>query len=213
MNQIEKRTLELTFAGKLIVSLVVLLAINIASSLYNNALQRSIKRELEVVQKDVDAIKELNIEMKGQLNILQEQKAIDLFNGLDFVDGPNDSREVIFTNYWNGDGSSSNVTASGLKTSDFTLNSKGWWTFQGKVVLATANSNRLNRALKNGYKSHDLYDEISFDLDGKTYQGVVLDVCGACYGVESETNQRYDIFTNSNVVGKKYGSVIYEKGE
>ncbi len=77
------------------------------------------------------------------------------------------------------------------------------------MVLATANSTRLKRDLKEGYKSHELYETIVFELDSKIYEGIVLDVCGSCFYTEGETLQRYDIFTIGSVIGKKKG-LIYE---
>ena len=118
------------------------------------------------------------------------------------------TQEVIFTNYGTWDGTSGNTTASGLKIKDFEINKEGMYTYKGNVVLATANETRWERKLKNGFSSHDLYEKIAFELEGKSYTGVVLDVCGACMGNRSETLQRYDIFTTKDVVGKKKGVVL-----
>ena len=118
-------------------------------------------------------------------------------------------RNITITNYGKWDGESGNTTASGLKIKDFKVNEDGFYTHNGYVVLATANTSRLNKKLNNGYKSHELGEIISFELNGKQYHGKALDVCGACYGLSNEQTQRYDIFTTSNVIGKKQG-VIYE---
>lgn len=84
------------------------------------------------------------------------------------------------------------------------------YTYKGKVVLATANQTRLKRVLFKGYTSHNLYDELLIIVDGKQYVAIVLDVCGACYGVKNETLQRFDIFTVKNTIGKKKGTIYYE---
>lgn len=114
---------------------------------------------------------------------------------------------VIFTNYYLGDGSSGETTASGKKISDFDVNEDGFYTYEGKVVLATANTTRLNWSLKQGYRSHELYEEITFELNDKNYTGIVLDICGSCFGTSHENIQRYDIFTVGNVIGKKEGKI------
>ncbi|GEM_PF-2960707 len=116
--------------------------------------------------------------------------------------------DVYFTNYHLGDGSSGITTASGLRIYDFEVNDDGMYTFDGKVVVATANMTRLERGIYEGYQSHELYDEFKIQLNNKEYQAIVLDVCGACYYMEGEFLQRYDIFVTKNVIGKVIGQVI-----
>lgn len=116
--------------------------------------------------------------------------------------------DVYFTNYHLGDGSSGFTTASGLRILDFDVNNEGMYTYEDKVVVATANMARLQRGINEGYKSHELYEEFTILLNDKEYQAIVLDVCGACYGMFDEFLQRYDIFTTKNVIGKVIGQVI-----
>ena len=137
---------------------------------------------------------EVEVEVKEVMNhnTLNEVKPID----------------VYFTNYHLGDGSSGTTTASGLQIKDFEVNDDGMYTFDGKVVVATANMTRLQRGIIEGYKSHELYEEFIIRLNDKEYQAIVLDICGACYGMFDEFLQRYDIFTTKNVIGKVIGQVI-----
>lgn len=118
-------------------------------------------------------------------------------------------RDVIFTNFYTNDSTgSTNITYSGLTTDKFGANSDGFHTYEGKVVLATANVGISNRfVLKSGYRYHNLYDEIEFTLNGKHYTGIVLDACGACFGVPHENVQRYDIFTTGPNFGHTYGTI------
>lgn len=116
--------------------------------------------------------------------------------------------DVYFTNYHLGDGSSGTTTASGLQIKDFEVNEDGMYTYDGKVVVATANMTRLPRGIAEGYRSHELYEEFTIRLNDKDYQAIVLDVCGACYYMEGEFLQRYDIFVTSNVIGKVIGQVV-----
>ncbi len=116
--------------------------------------------------------------------------------------------DVYFTNYHYGDGSSGTTTASGLQIKDFEVNEEGMYTYKGKVVIATANMTRLERGIYEGYQSHELYEEFTIQLNNKEYQAIVLDVCGACYYMEGEFLQRYDIFVTKNVIGKEIGQVI-----
>ena len=118
------------------------------------------------------------------------------------------TRDVMFTNYGVWDKESGNTTASGLKIKDFGINEDGMYIYKGNVVLATANETRWERKLKNGFSSHELYEKIAFELEGKSYTGVVLDVCGSCMGVKGEDTQRYDIFTTKNTFGKTKGLIL-----
>lgn len=115
--------------------------------------------------------------------------------------------EILVTNYYFGDGSSGKVTASGKKISDFQINDQGMYTYNGMIVIATANQNRLDREMKDGYVSHDLYEILDLEIDGTSYSAIVLDVCGSCYGVEGEAKQRIDVYTTGNVIGKVDGKV------
>lgn len=119
--------------------------------------------------------------------------------------------DVYFTNYHLGDGSSGTTTASGLQIKDFEVNDDGMYTYDGKVVVATANMTRLPRGIAEGYRSHELYEEFTIRLMNKEYPAIVLDVCGACYYMEGEFLQRYDIFVPKNILGKVIGQVVMEE--
>lgn len=102
--------------------------------------------------------------------------------------------------YSNDDCNSGNITASGLSTDNFGINENGWYTYQGKLVIATA-STRL------GYtemRTYNLYDDINIIIDGIEYNGIVLDVCGAC-----QVYNRIDLFVSSGEYAvDKYVEVI-----
>ncbi|MFV0499745.1 MAG: M23 family metallopeptidase [Bacilli bacterium] len=88
---------------------------------------------------------------------------------------------------------SGNATASGYKTSDFEVNSKGWYTYQGKLVMAAA-SRDLYEKYPNKFQYKDnihyievpykttnkSYTEIFIIINGIQYDGIILDKCGAC---------------------------------
>lgn len=118
------------------------------------------------------------------------------------------SKEIYVTNYFLGDSSSGTTTASGKQIKDFKVNEQGMYTFNGMIVVATANTERLKWPLRDGYKSHSLYSVLSLEIDGTVYEAIVLDICGSCYGVEGEEKQRYDVFTTGNVIGKVDGKLF-----
>lgn len=97
------------------------------------------------------------------------------------------------TYYATNDGyGTGSVTSSGKSTKDFQINERGWYTYQGKLVVATA-STRLGSTNQRTYK---LYDELTITIQGQDYDAVVLDVCGACM-----KSQKIDLFVSDT----KYG--------
>ena len=77
---------------------------------------------------------------------------------------------------------SGKCTGSGKCIKDFSTNELGWYTYKGKVVLATATSYLLNKGWikRNGIIYYKYNDTLDFIYKGKTYHGIVLDSCGAC---------------------------------
>lgn len=197
---IKKRTTKYSFPGRTHIYLIVLFAISIAFILYIINIKNSMLMEMEIVENRIE-------QLEDKYNQINKERSLALISTLKYVNDT--SKEVIFSNYGTWDGHSGNKTASGLTINEFEVNEDGMYTYQNKVVLATANIDRLPRELLNSYNSHLLYEEIDFVIDDKQYSGIVLDVCGACYGVLGEDKQRYDIFTTSNSVGLKEG-YIYE---
>lgn len=77
---------------------------------------------------------------------------------------------------------SGKCTGSGKCIKDFSTNELGWYTYKGRVVLATATSYLLNKGWtkRNGMVYYKYNDTLDFVYKGKTYHGIVLDSCGAC---------------------------------
>ena len=101
------------------------------------------------------------------------------------------------TSYYPEEGET--MTATGLGINDFQVNDKGWFLYQGKLVVATA-SERL------GYTNmvtYNLYDEIVLNIDGIDYSAIVLDVCGAC-----QRDNRIDLFVSSVIYTKDTQIVV-----
>lgn len=126
-------------------------------------------------------------------------------------------QKVRFTSYYPGDATGSGkCTASAICTSSFDTNENGWYTYEGKVVIAAATyactastrgiCGKYNE-LPPGYKQYNLHDEIPINIDGNDYTGIVLDICGGSYW--NEEFQRYDIFVdNKDHVVHSNGKVI-----
>lgn len=115
-------------------------------------------------------------------------------------DQTDQSHDVRFTSFWPGEGSG-NKTASGLGVEDFRTNAQGWFTYQDKVVVASATKECLESnagacrkysKLPEGYQLHRLFDELTLLVDGVEYPAIILDHCGASFW--GEEHQRYDIY-------------------
>ena len=81
-------------------------------------------------------------------------------------------------------------TGSGLCKKDLTLNERGWYTYNEKIVVATATPYLINVfGAREGRDYFRYYDELRITIDGDPYDAIVLDTCGACYW-----DQRIDLF-------------------
>lgn len=119
-----------------------------------------------------------------------------------------EDQDILFSHYWI-DGN----TSTGKKPKDFQVNEHGMYTYDGKVVVATANTSRWNeRPLKDGYYTNNHYDELSIIWNGFELDAIVLDVCGECYGNTRESKQRIDIFMSKEYKRMIPGSVKRYKG-
>lgn len=102
--------------------------------------------------------------------------------------------ETRMTSYWANDGyGTGDCTGSGLCSWDFSVNEHGWYTYNGKLVVATATTylTKYGWSLANGVRTYNYYDEITLVIDGVDYPAIVLDSCGS-----SMSNGRIDLFVS-----------------
>ena len=121
-------------------------------------------------------------------------------------------REVVFTNYYTGDRCGSTAkTGSGLTTDQFKVNELGFYTYNNKVVVASATYQGLNSSYGvleryseplDGITYHNYFDTLELKIGGVAYEAIVLDTVGAGMELQPSDNglQRYDIF----IAGKEY---------
>lgn len=78
--------------------------------------------------------------------------------------------------------STGSCTGSGLCERDFQVNSQGWYTYQGKLVLGTATKYLLNSGYgaTAGIRYFSYYEVVTLNINGTDYEAIVLDSCGAC---------------------------------
>lgn len=129
-------------------------------------------------------------------------------------------KEIIFTNYYPNDSTNStHKTGSGLQTKDFEVNINGWYTYKGRVVIASATYECLNSTkgacakyneLPDGYLMFSYFDEVQFRFEGVVYDAIVLDTIGA--GFWEREYQTFDIFVWGKQVsfGRRKAEIIWE---
>ena len=87
------------------------------------------------------------------------------------------------TAYWTGDGyESSTCTGSGKCAKDFQVNEKGWYTYNGRLVLAGATTYLLKYGYSKieGKKYFKYGDNLTITINGVDYPATIWDSCGAC---------------------------------
>lgn len=151
-------------------------------------------KEVAVPLVEAKAIEEPKQEVKEEIKV-EESKVKEMNYRMTYYH-PNDS-----TN-------SGNTTASGLGTKDFQLNENGWYTYKGKLVVATAhNSLKSWNAYKGStQKTYKLYDELTINIKGKDYDAIVLDKCGACM-----KSAKIDLFVKDGAHGLDTSITVVEK--
>lgn len=104
--------------------------------------------------------------------------------------------ETRMTSYYPGDDcKSGTVTGSGKSIKDFEVNEYGWYTYNGKLVVATATKYLLNYefTLSEGVHTYKYWEEITIEIDGVRYEAIVLDSCG--HAMHSD---RIDLFVSNS---------------
>lgn len=162
--------------------LVVFNAINKPRQAKNSQLKENIKKEEKTARKQKNGVLEHSEDFK---EIVEEEQQREIYEKL------SNTYTVRMTSYYPEEGET--MTASGLGIDNFGVNENGWFTYNGKVVIATA-STRLGHT---EMKTYNLYDELILNIDGIDYEAIVLDVCGACMW-----DNRIDLFASSVIYAK-----------
>jgi uncharacterized coiled-coil protein SlyX len=155
-----------------------------------SSLQESCDATVEELEKEKAAlekqVEELNKKINSQKDTITklEKENANLKKKLNSSSTGKATGDYKLTSYCSvGKGcNSGKCTGSGKCIKDFSTNELGWYTYKGKVVLATATPYLLNRgwAKRSGITYYKYNDTLDFVYKGKTYHGIVLDSCGAC---------------------------------
>jgi len=156
---------------------------------------------INTIRKEKDTKLVQNIKQEEKLVVGQINSVLKINNKIEEIEVEEPQEEIYeesintyttrMTSYYPEEGET--MTASGLGIDNFGVNENGWFTYNGRIVVATA-STRL------GYtdmRTFNLYDELTLNIDGIDYQAIVLDVCGSCMW-----DNRIDLFASSVVYAK-----------
>lgn len=99
------------------------------------------------------------------------------------------------TSFWSNDGyGTGECTGSGKCSWDFGVNDKGWYTYNGKLVVATATTYLANKGwyVAPGVHLYKYWEELVLTIDGVEYDAIILDSCGS-----SMKTDRIDLFVSN----------------
>lgn len=175
---------------KVIISILIIIGLtSIISNLFSKPVEtceynESISQSIEVKEFNNEEAKEetqlLDIAIQSNGEDQKEQETEETFK--EVIQEPT-RLDYRMTYYYPGDDTNSgSTTASGKGAKDFQLNNRGWYTYNGKLVVATASKRLLSwESYKNSTQpTYNLYDELILTIDGQDYDAIVMDVCGAC---------------------------------
>ncbi len=167
---------------------------------------------MDIAERQYNAIKILDDRNNYLSEVIEKQQTQlkEVGNQLKDCQAKKDKQSTFYrlTSYYPAE--TSNITGSGLTTSSFEVNEKGWYTYKGKLVLAGA----TEELLRSGYSVRNAnirqkgkhyfryYDTLTIEIDGIKYEGIILDSCGAAAW---EGYTRLDLFVSDkkNVIDRK----------
>ena len=167
--------------------IIILIITSISFTIYHIQWKKRAKHQQEKID-------EINYKI-DKLKSEQELMALELDLVVTKIEN---EQKIRLTSYYPNDpDGSGTVTASGLSVSDFTINDKGWFEYQGMLVVACATPNyKEDLILPTNYRRYKLGSVITMVIDKKLYKAIVCDICGASYW--NEDLQRYDLYVSNN---------------
>ena len=192
------------------VTLCVMLIGGFGLSIYNMYNQKAPKTNIDTQEMIVfkeEKVKNSAKKEPENTEILAQNEEKTVENDAKIVENTSiseqNTRAFRLTSYYPEE--DTDCTGSGKCSWDFQVNDKGWYTWNGKIVLAAATTYlQKSFGYVEGKKYFKYYDEVNVMIDGNTYTGIILDSCGACMTVTYE--ERLDLFVNSsqNTIDRGY---------
>lgn len=202
MKKFLKRKLKRNFVNSLIsVSLTFIIAFicTIATIEPEAKQQEPVMPVVEIFEEKIENLEVKEKEVKVEETVeTKEEKVESVAAAPTYID-------YRLTSFYANDGyGTGSCTGSGLCEKDFQINEHGWYTYNGKLVLAGATT-YLQKSFGyiEGRHYFRYYDEVTIIIDGVTYTGIILDSCGASMKV---SENRLDLFVSGkdSVIDRGY---------
>ena len=190
----------------LLLFIVSIYKINVAREIIVNSLDKQAKESQKFVKETKEETLEITIDEKQE--DAETIKSEEIQNEVEIQDAniqENASYEepisvdtsyiTRMTSFWANDGyGTGECTGSGKCSWDFQINEKGWYTWQGKLVVATATTYLANQGWYTapGVHLYKYYEELVLTIDGVDYDAIILDSCGS-----SMKTDRIDLFVSN----------------
>lgn len=166
----------------------------------------NVRREefIEKLDKEVKEIKKTENEPLNEVSETQENTIAPEETPNEVIEPVNevieevpisDSYTTRMTSFYADDGyGTGSCTGSGLCEWDFQVNEHGWYTYQGKLVVATATTYLANQGwyVASGVHLYKYWEELVLTIDGVEYDAIILDSCGS-----SMRTDRVDLFVSN----------------
>ena len=178
----------------IILILAIISALNKPQTAKNTQHKEIIKKEEKPVREQINSV--LEDEPKIEENVVeekveeQEPPKVEISN----------TYTTRMTSFWANDGyGTGSCTGSGLCEWDFQVNDKGWYTYNGKLVVATATTYLANQGwfVADGVHLYKYWEELILTIDGVDYEAIILDSCGS-----SMRTDRVDLFVSNGSSAK-----------
>lgn len=159
-----------------------------------------IKKEEKVVKTEKNGVLEDAEEKEENIEEEHVEKPIIEYSNI---------YETRMTSFWANDGyGTGECTGSGLCSWDFQINDKGWYTWNGKLVIATATTYLANQGwyVADGVHLRQYGDEVTLVIDGIEYDAIVKDSCGNCMKTD-----RVDLFVSNGSSARDTYVTVIEK--
>lgn len=167
-----------------VIGLILIFIGMVLSSIIINIQDKNINELKQQIETNNLKIEELNTIIKDKdKNIEELNKKIEENKTKTVATTTPTLTSYRLTSYWANDGyQTGSCTGTGLCEKDFQVNDKGWYTYQGKLVMATATPYLLKYgyAKRDGIKYYKYYDTLTVSINNVDYEAIILDSCGAC---------------------------------
>lgn len=172
--------------------------INLSREEFTDKLDKEVKEEKKSEKEPLNEVSEPQeniIESETTQNgaIEEQNEAIEPVH--EEVQEVSSSYTTRMTSFYANDGyGTGSCTGSGKCEWHFQVNDKGWYTYQGKLVVATATTYLANQGwyVAPGVHLYKYYEELVLTIDGVEYEAIILDSCGS-----SMKTDRVDLFVSN----------------